>query len=66
MQVARRHINSLYRLTQFMDKKIQIFYHIFLINNWYDIVTEQIDSLINSKLLEVSTLNVGVLYEKKK
>jgi hypothetical protein len=48
-----------------MDKKIQIFYHIFLINNWYDIVTEQIDSLINSKLLEVSTLNVGVLYEKK-
>jgi hypothetical protein len=48
-----------------MDKKIQIFYHIFLITNWYDIVKEQIDSLSNSKLLEVSTLNVGVLFDKQ-
>ena len=45
--------------------KIQIFYHIFLITNWYDIVKEQIDSLSNSKLLEVSTLNVGVLFDKQ-
>ena len=48
-----------------MDKKIQIFYHIFLITNWYDIVKEQIDSLSNSKLLEISTLNVGVLFDKQ-
>ena len=45
--------------------KIQIFYHIFLIANWYDIVKEQIDSLSNSKLLEVSTLNVGVVFNKQ-
>ena len=48
-----------------MNKKIQIFYHIFLVNNWYDIVKEQIESLTKSGILEVSTLNVGALYDKK-
>lgn len=59
------HINRLYHLTQFMGKKIQIFYHIFLINNWVNIVKEQIESLTNSGLLEVSTLNIGVFFDKK-
>jgi hypothetical protein len=45
--------------------KIQIFYHIFLINNWVDIVKEQIETLTNSGLLEVSTLNVGVFFDRK-
>lgn len=65
MRLVRHHINNLYRLTQFMDKKIQIFYHIFLLNNWDDIVKEQIKSLSDSGLLEVSTLNVGVLFDKQ-
>jgi len=61
----RPHINNLYHSNQFMGKKIQIYYHIFLVNNWYDIVKEQIDSLTNSGILEVSTLNVGALFDKK-
>ena len=32
---------------------------------YYEILKEQIDSLSNSKLLEVSTLNVGVLFDKQ-
>lgn len=42
--------------------KTQIFYHIFLENNWFEIVSEQVDVLLKSKLLNNSTLNVGVVY----
>ena len=42
--------------------KIIIYYHIFAINNWYDIVNEQITILKNSKLLENSIIRVGILY----
>jgi len=45
-----------------MNNNINIFYHIFLETNWVDIVSEQINTLINSKILEKSKLNIGIVY----
>lgn len=42
--------------------KIIIYYHIFAINNWYDIVFEQMTILKKTKLLENSIIRVGILY----
>jgi len=44
-----------------MNKKI--FYHIFLINDWFDIITEQISTLKKSKLYYESEIKIGALYE---
>lgn len=44
-----------------MNKNI-IYYHIFTITNWLDIVKEQMDLIEKSNLLENSIIRVGVLY----
>ena len=44
------------------NKKIKIFYHIFLEKNWNKIVEEQIKTLVNSGILNFSEFNVGVVY----
>lgn len=42
--------------------KLQIFYHIFFETNWYEIVSEQLNRLKTSKLLDNSQLKIGVVY----
>ncbi len=41
---------------------IQIFYHIFLENNWYQIFLDQLNKLIDSGLIKNSILNIGVVF----
>lgn len=47
-----------------MNNQIEthIFYHIFLETNWIDIVSDQINTLKNSNILEKSKLHIGVVY----
>jgi hypothetical protein len=44
-----------------MNKNI-IYYHIFAITNWLEIVKEQIDLMVQYDLLKNSILRIGVLY----
>ena len=44
-----------------MNKNI-IYYHIFTINNWVEIVNEQFDLLKKSNLFDHSLIKVGILY----
>ena len=44
--------------------KFDIFYHIYLLNNWFDIVIEQVDSLKKSLLFQNSEIKIGVLYNQ--
>jgi hypothetical protein len=39
-----------------------IFYHIFIENNWDEIVVEQLSRLLESGLLNISQLKIGVVY----
>jgi hypothetical protein len=43
---------------------ITIFYHIWLSNNWFDVVTDQINLLKNSNLYYNSEIRIGVLYNQ--
>lgn len=44
--------------------KIYIYYHIFLVNNWLEIVQEQVESLKKSKLLDNSKIKIGAVYNE--
>lgn len=44
--------------------KFDIFYHIYLFNNWFDIVKEQVDYLKKSFLFQNSEIKIGVLYNQ--
>jgi hypothetical protein len=43
-----------------------IYYHIYTINNWLEIVKEQINLVQSTNLLKNSILRVGVLYDNEK
>ena len=45
-----------------MKNKNYIFYHIFIATNWFDIVTDQLNYLKSSNLLNDSFLKIGVVY----
>lgn len=44
------------------QNQIHIFYHIFFETNWFSIVSEQLESLKKSKILEKSKLYIGVVF----
>ena len=44
--------------------KIDIFYHIYFLNNWFDIVKDQVEYLRSSSLFENSQIKIGALYDK--
>jgi len=44
--------------------KFDIFYHIYLFNNWFDIVKEQVDYLKKSFLFQNSEIKIGVIYNQ--
>jgi len=46
-----------------MNNKYYIYYHIFLAENWYEIMNEQLNSLLESGLLSQSILRIGALFE---
>ena len=43
----------------------RVFYHIFLIGNWYEIVKEQVETLKKSNLFYNSIIKVGLVHDEK-
>jgi hypothetical protein len=60
--VSHVHINVLWGLKIVFMNKYFIFYHIFLEENWREIVKEQLEVLVNSGLLKFSSLFVSAVY----
>lgn len=45
-----------------MEKPIIIYYHVYMVNNWFDIVKDQIDYLKQSNLFSKAKIRVGLSY----
>lgn len=44
-------------------KEVHIFYHLFMINNWDDVLKKTINSLIESELYDYFTsINIGCVF----